>query len=201
MSESAALTEAKPPWARRYGTLAITLHWVIALLIIAMLGMGWRMTDEALPQMARFQLYQTHKSVGLLILVLTLLRVAMRVLTPAPPLPPHIVGWQRLAAHLGHVGLYGIMLGLPLTGWAMVSASPWGLPTIVFNAFEWPHIPWLAALENKEPVEAAFKQSHELLVWGALALMAIHIGAALKHKFVDDDYIWHRMVPPFMPRR
>lgn len=201
MSDSHAATpQAKPPWARGYGVVAVSLHWIIALLIFAMLAMGWRMTDETVPQMVRFQLYQLHKSVGLTILVLTVLRVLWRVVHPAPPLPPYFKGWQRMAAHVVHAGLYVIMLGLPLTGWAMVSASPWGLPTIVFNLFEWPHIPWLAAIENKEPVEAAFKNAHEFLVWGAIALMLLHIAGALKHRFIDKEYLLSRMLPPFPPR-
>jgi cytochrome b561 len=198
--DSAATPAAKPPWARGYGVVAVSLHWIIALLIFAMLAMGWRMTDETVPQMVRFQLYQLHKSVGLTILVLTALRVLWRVIHPAPSLPPHIAGWQRGLAHLVHIGLYVIMLGLPLTGWAMVSASPWGLPTIVFNLFEWPHIPFLAALENKEPVEAALKNAHFFLVWGAVFLLALHIAGALKHRFIDKDYWASRMLPPFPPK-
>jgi cytochrome b561 len=197
---TATAPEAKPPWARGYGAVAVTLHWLIALLIFAMLAIGWRMTDEAVPQMVRFELYQLHKSLGLTILALTVIRIAWRLVHPPPPLAPDFIGWRRRAAQLVHAALYGIMLGLPLTGWAMVSASPWGLPTIVFDLFEWPHIPVLASLENKEPVEAAFKEAHEWLVWGAILLLLLHIAGALKHRFLDREYHLARMLPPLPPR-
>jgi cytochrome b561 len=182
----------------RYSAVAIILHWVMALLIIFMISMGLWMHDAIkvqATQMLAFETYQLHKSIGLTLLILTVLRLIWRITHRAPPLPEHMGRWERVAATLSHGGFYLLMLALPLSGWAMVSVSPYGLPTIIFGLFEWPHIAPLEAMANKEAAEALFKDVHELLAFGTIGLLALHIGAALKHHWIDRDDVLARMLP------
>ncbi|MEM1306217.1 MAG: cytochrome b [Pseudomonadota bacterium] len=187
----------------RYTTVAIALHWMIALAIIAMLATGLWMVDaikEPSTQALAFQTYQFHKSLGLAILVLSLLRLGWRLFNKPPPLPGHMSSFQRTASNATHVLFYVLMIGMPLTGWAMVSASPLGLPTIVFGWFEWPHIAFLEAATDKAAVAERFKLAHMYAGYLMLALAALHIAAALKHQFIDKDNLLARMAP-IGPRR
>ncbi len=190
-----------PASRQTYDRVAIALHWAIAAAILILLYVGKWMTEaletHSAPQMVVFQAYQWHKSVGLSVLVLSLFRIYWRVRHSPPPLPEHMPALERWAAHGAHLGFYGLMIGLPLTGWAMVSTSPWGLPTIWFGLFEWPHLPVLSSLEDKKPVEAFFKETHELLGNLAIGLIALHVLAALKHQFINRDQVLGHMIPWF----
>ncbi|MEL7049912.1 MAG: cytochrome b [Pseudomonadota bacterium] len=186
-----------------YSGVAIALHWLIAMAIIGLLASGMWMEDaieEPETQALAFVVYQWHKSFGLTVLVLSLARLAWRFLKPPPALPSTMKPWETRVATVSHTGFYILMIGMPLIGWAMVSASPLGLPTIVFGLFEWPHISWLANLENKKPFEDAFEEAHEVGGWLLAVLLALHVGAALKHHFVDRDGVLARMVPGLRPR-
>jgi polyisoprenoid-binding protein YceI/cytochrome b561 len=125
----------------RYTTVAIALHWLIALAILAMLAIGLTMTHVKLAPVDKFKLYQLHKSIGLTILALALLRLGWRLVHRPPALPAAMPAWERGAAEGTHVLLYGFMIGLPLLGWAMVSASPFNLPTVLYGVLPWPHLP------------------------------------------------------------
>src|SRR3990167_10371353 len=107
----------------RYSAVAMLLHWSIAALIIANLFLGWRM--GFLKGLAQFDMFQLHKSVGITVLVLSIVRLVWRMLNPVPPLPAGMKGWEVAAAHVTHWAFYGLMIGLPLTGWTVVSVSPW----------------------------------------------------------------------------
>lgn len=188
----------------RYGRVAMSLHWLIAAAILALLISGlWMTVAIKVPatQAIAFTTYQWHKSLGLTVLVLSLARLLWRFVSPPPPLPESMGRMTRLAAHGTHTAFYILMIGLPLIGWAMVSASIYGLPTIVFGLFEWPHIPALANLETKAPVEAAFKTTHQAGGYLMIALLILHVAAALKHHFVDRDYVLAAMLPGFLTRR
>jgi cytochrome b561 len=181
-----------------YSTVAIVLHWLTALAILTLLIAGLWMTDAIKqPDTKNFayKVYQWHKALGLTVLVLTVLRLAWRLANPPPPLPSGMTSFERWAAGATHVAFYGLLLGIPLAGWAMVSASPLGFPTIIFGLFEWPHIAPLAAIENKAPVEAALKLTHKYMGLALMGLLALHIAAALKHHFVNRDNVLARMVP------
>ena len=184
----------------RYSLVAIVLHWTIALLIIGMMGAGLWMTGaikEKDTQKLAFDVYQLHKSVGLTILALSVLRLIWRLTHTAPALPGGMQAWERIAAHATHWLFYGLMLGLPISGWLMVSASPWGLPTLFFSGPEVPHLPVLAELDQAGKMlwEGRFKEAHEFMAFGGMALIAMHIGAALKHQFIAKDNIFARMIP------
>ena len=180
---------------KRYGTVAMTLHWLIALGIIGMLILGKYMTDLADNDPARFDLIQLHKSFGITILGLSVLRVVWRLVNRVPPLPAHMPTWERWAANLSHFLLYFLILAIPLTGWAMVSASPLGIPTIWFGTFQIPHLPGLQGFTDQRGVEGTFKGAHELLGNLMIALLLLHVGAALKHHFYDRDDVLVRMLP------
>lgn len=179
----------------RYTRVAITLHWLIAFLILGQIAGGLYMHN--LPNTAenKFALYQLHKSFGITVLLLSLARLGWRLTHAAPPAPNTMPDWQKLGARVSHIGFYVLMIGTPLLGWAMVSASPWGIPTKLFGAIPWPHLPVFSTLENKEPVEEILKEMHEVAAFAIIGLLVLHIAAALKHQFADKDGVLARMLP------
>lgn len=173
--------------AQRWGLGARTLHWLMALLIIGLGLVGLYMTD--LPNSAqKVRIYALHKSVGLTVLALLLLRLAWRLADRRPDeLPmPH---WQALAARAVHVLLYLLMLVLPLSGWLYNSASGYALQW--FGLFNLPSLSGGADAALKATAHAVHEYGFYVLV---LALLA-HAGAALKHHFVDRDDTLIRMLP------
>jgi cytochrome b561/polyisoprenoid-binding protein YceI len=179
----------------RYNRVAMILHWLIALAIVGMIFVGWQLED--LPDGQRFALTQVHKSIGITILLLTLVRLSWRLMNPVPALPDGMKPWEIMAAKATHVGFYGLLILMPLSGWAMSSASPYGLPTILYGALPWPHLPGLSdlALEDKKEVAKRIGSVHSALAWVMIGLLVLHVGAALKHQFVNKDTVLRRMVP------
>ena len=177
-----------------YGRVAIAFHWTMAVLIIAMLAFGLYMTTLPQTDPATFQLFQLHKSIGFVVLALAVLRLVWRLVNPSPKLPDGMHPLEKLAAHLGHIGLYVLIIAMPITGWFMVSASPWGIPTVLFNVQPVPHLPVPEALGTKEQAEAFFKMLHEYGAYLLIALVVVHIAAALKHHFIARDNTLKRMV-------
>ncbi|MGK2284763.1 cytochrome b [Pedomonas sp. V897] len=182
----------------RYSTVAIVLHWLIALAMIALLVMGFWMGDaikKPETQALAFEVFQIHKSLGLTVLVLTLVRLAWRLGHRPPPLPYSMPGWQKTAAHATAWAFYALLLIMPLSGWVIVSTSPFGLPTMWFGLFEWPHLTPLAEAANRIQINGAAEEVHELLALGAVGLLALHVAGALKHHFIDRDDVLTRMIP------
>lgn len=177
-----------------YGRVAIAFHWSMAAMIVFMLALGIYMHELPPSDPATFPLYQLHKSVGFVVLALALLRLLWRLVNPAPKLPDTMKSWERLAAHAGHLGLYVLMFALPMSGWLMVSASPWGIPTVLFNVLPVPHLPVPEALGSKQEAEAVLKTAHALGAYVLIGLLVAHIGAALKHHFIARDDTLRRMV-------
>jgi cytochrome b561 len=183
----------------RYDPIAVTLHWIIAIAIICMIILGYTMTGDGVKGTPKqYELYQLHKSIGITILLLSLFRLFWRIKNPPPPLPSSLKRWEGLAANTVHWGLYALMIGIPLSGWAMVSASPLGLPTKLFGTVPWPHLPILPDLPNRGDYASVFREGHELLVLGTIGLLVLHIGAALQHHFLFRNQIVFRMAPKFM---
>ena len=183
--------------SRRYTAVAIVLHWAIGLAILFQLAMGLYMVQyaDSLDPGVLFAAYQLHKSIGLTILMLVLVRIAWRLFHSPPPLPADLPRLEKRAAHGTHLVLYAGMLAMPLTGWAMVSASVYNIPTVLFGLMPWPHLPVLATLHDKAPVEDAFKAIHAYIGFGLIAFVGLHASAALRHQiFKHDDVLW-RMLP------
>jgi cytochrome b561 len=180
-----------------YSRAAITLHWLIALLLIGnFVGgvfMGDLLAPSATPEQKQlgFKIIQFHKSMGLTILLLSLLRLATRLVSGTPPLPGHMTGFERLLARATHWGFYAVMILVPLTGWIMVSASPLGFPTLYFGLFEWPHLP----IETSKATSGAASEAHEIIAFAGAGLFVLHVAAALKHHYLDRDDVLARMMP------
>lgn len=176
----------------RYDALAVTLHWTMALGIFVLIGLGLAMKHAGLPKARVIQLFQLHKSIGVVILLLAVARLAWRFVRPAPPLPDALPALERQAAHVGHAALYVFMLALPLTGWAVVSTAPLNIPTVLFGLAPWPHIWFLAELPNKAPAFAVAQALHKYGAYALIAVVAVHVGAALRHA-VKGDVPFSRM--------
>lgn len=179
----------------RYTGVAISLHWLIAALIAGQILGGWTMTDEATPRAQAFQMFQLHKSFGFTILALSLVRLGWRFANPPPGLPPGMKGWEIAAARLTHVGFYVLMIGIPFSGWVLMSTAPYSVTTMWFGLFEVPKLPVLPDLEGKRAINEAAESAHSALVWATIVLLGLHVGAALKHHFVNKDGVLVRMLP------
>lgn len=180
---------------RRYGLVAVSFHWLIALLFVGMVALGFTMTALTLTHPLKFPAYQLHKSLGVTIFGLMWLRLGWRLAGGAPALPAMLKPWERAAARLTHWGLYAILLAMPLTGWVVVSASPLGIPTVLYGLVRLPHLGFVAARPDKEAIEAVAATVHAVLAWSALALLALHVAAALRHHVVLKDDVLRRMLP------
>ena len=174
----------------RYSKVAMGLHWLIALMIIGLIIFGLLMTNPNTPN--RFALYQLHKSFGILVLLFSILRLVWRLTHKPPPLPSDMKPWEIMAAKFTHIGFYLIMIGMPLLGWAMVSASPIPIPTRIFDIVPWPNMP---GITRSETLADFFTMLHSNIGKFTIALIALHIGAALKHQFVKKDELLRRMFP------
>ncbi len=179
----------------RYTTVAIGFHWVIATLILLNLVLGFRMAF--LKGLAQFNIFQLHKSVGITILLLSLGRLGWRLANPPPPEPDGLKPWEVLAAQVVHWSFYGIMIGMPLTGWLIVSTSPYNLPTLLYHLVPWPHLPLVhdLPLGPKTSVNHFSSNTHVVLAWSTLGLLALHVGAVIKHQMLDGHPVLGRMAP------
>jgi cytochrome b561/polyisoprenoid-binding protein YceI len=181
-----------------YSGTAKLLHWLIAAFVVALLGVGLAMTRIGDLQL-KYELYQLHKSMGVTVLGLMILRVAWRLAAKPPAPPPHMPAWERGAALSTHALLYLLLLAMPLTGWATVSAAlpPFNFPTLLYTRIPWPHIPFIEqlTLDEKKTVEPLLKNVHAALGWTLLVLAGLHIAAALRHGFILKDGIMLRMLP------
>ncbi len=180
---------------QRYGDIAVIFHWLIALFIIGLLIVGKFMTSLEENDPLRFVLTQTHKSFGITVLVLSVLRVLWRLSHKPPPEPASLPTWQKKAAGGAHLMLYALMFILPITGWVMVSASPLNIDTVLFGVVTLPHIPGLMDLANSENIASSFHHYHEYAGTALIVILLLHIGAALKHHYFDKDTILSRMLP------
>lgn len=168
----------------RYSTGAIVLHWLLALAMAFQVAVGFAMPHSGPYSFAPMQL---HKSVGIAILLLTLVRLAWRIFRR----PPAAVetGWTALAAKIVHWAFYAVLVLGPVTGWIIVSTASLHVPTVLFGVLPWPHLPVPAALN--EPME----EVHEALAWIAIGLFVLHVAGALRHQFLLRDPVIARIAP------
>lgn len=176
-----------------WGSVSIALHWLTALLVVGMIASGLVMTKVLEPfSSLQFTAYQWHKSFGALVFVVAAGRLAWRLgAGRTPPLPAGLKPWERMAAHVTHYGLYGLLFAMPLLGWLLVSTAPIRIPTMLFTVIPLPHL-----TAGPDPfVYAIASWSH----WaGGIAfalLILMHAGAAMKHHFVLRDAVLIRMLP------
>lgn len=167
----------------RYPAAARVLHWAMAALLLSMLALGAAMVDRWEPWATTA--LAAHKAFGLLALLLVLARLANRLRFRAPPVPDDVPTAQRAVAGAVHLALYGLMLALPLSGWAMQGAA--GLPVQVFGIV-------LPALTGPDLARyGLLRELHGWLAWSLLALVLLHAGAALHHAWVRRDGLLARM--------
>ena len=175
----------------RYGLVAQLFHWAIVVLIVAQFVLAKK--ADALPLgAAKLATLAQHKSVGITILGLAILRLTWRLLGSTPSLPDSTPAWQRRAAHFSHFLLYGLLLVIPVLGWLMSSAR--NFPVSWFGLVTLP--------DFIEPNRAAYEFLHDAHEFAAMLLAALallHVAAALKHHFIDRDDVLRRMLP--LPRR
>lgn len=171
----------------RYSGVAIALHWLMALLILGLIGVGVWMSDLK-PSPRTIQIYTWHKWIGLTVLLLALARVLWRVYRRPPPPSADLPRWQALAASGTHGALYLLMFAMPLTGWLQNSAA--GFPLTWFGWFKVP-----ALIERNRDAFQWWQDAHETLAWLLMALIALHVAAAIKHHLIDRDEVLRRMLP------
>ena len=171
----------------RYTATAKTLHWAMAILIFGLLALGFYMHDLPLSP-EKLKLYSWHKWAGVCAFLLVLVRLAWRAAHRPPPLPATMPAHLQFAAHAGHFLLYALMLAIPLSGWLMSSAK--GFQTVWFGVLPIPD------LVGKDKELGDLLQSVHMVLNLVFAIaIAGHIGAALKHHFIDRDDILTRMLP------
>lgn len=183
------------PGRTRYTSVAIALHWVIALGIVAMLAIGLAMTHVKLTPFTQFKLYQLHKSIGITILLAAALRLLWRVTHRPPALPDGMPGWEKGAAEGTHLLFYILMIGMPLVGWALVSAAPLNIPTVLYGVIPWPHIPIFAQWHIKAQAAPVLARIHTYGGYALIGFLLLHAGAALRHHLVLRDDVLRRMIP------
>lgn len=168
----------------RYNAVARALHWAIAILLIGNLAGG--LLHEPLQDVIRIM--PVHKAVGITVLALSVLRLLWRLVSRTPPLPADLPKWEVGAAHAAHTVLYVLMIGLPLSGWIFSSTSKY--PITWFGLFDVPKF----ALTKQDPLYAIMHEGHEIMGYVAIALIVLHVGAALRHHFVLKDGVLRRML-------
>ena len=170
-----------------YTRTAITLHWVMALLIFTTFPLGVYMHDLPISP-DKLRLYSYHKWIGVTLFLLVLLRILWRATHRPPPLLDSMPRWEKIAAQSAHSLLYALMIIIPLSGWLMSSAK--GVQTVWFGVLPLPDL----VAKNKE-LGDLLQGVHVGLNFLLLGLIVAHAGAALKHHFIERDEILARMIP------
>ena len=180
-----------PSSALRYGKVAMVLHWLLALYLFGIFGVGVYMADLPFsPQ--RLQLYSWHKWAGVIFLVLSVGRLLWRLTHRPPALPDRVQrampGWQMAAYQATHGLMYLLFLAVPLVGWSYSSAA--GFPVVLFGVLPLPDF-----VPADKALAELIKPWHERTAFLLMALVVLHIAAAVKHQLVDKDGLLQRMLP------
>ena len=185
------MTSADPTDSRRYTDVARVLHWAIAALIVCqfVLANAFESAEEAGQRLGQLALLANHKSVGMTVLMLAVLRLGWRLTHRPPALPASMAGWQVLASKATHVAIYGLIFLIPLTGWLQSSAKAYSVSW--FNLFAFPDL-----VGKSERIEGLTHELHEIGAKLLVALVIVHVLAALKHHFLDKDGVLKAMATP-----
>ena len=175
--------------AARYTRGAIILHWLIALLIIGNFIGAW--IAEDLPRDERMVIMGYHKATGIVILLLTLVRIGWRLANRPPALVDTLKTWEAALARVTHLLFYVLMLAVPLAGLGLHSAFAKGAPVSLFGLLDFPALP----VGSDKPTIGLFHELHEVTATAMLVLLGLHVAAALKHQFLDRDGTMRRMSP------
>lgn len=174
---------------QKYPLSSRILHWLMALLILGMLGIGIYMTDF-LPKDSpnHLKIYELHKSFGVMVLILVFIRIFNRLITKVPPLPETISKIEKILAHLGHFALYALMILIPLSGYLM--SNSFGFPVHFFGI----EMPFL--VEKNFEHGKIFAEAHEILAYTLIAVIVLHIAAVVKHRYFDkpENDVLKRMI-------
>jgi cytochrome b561 len=168
--------------ALHYTRTAVVLHWLIAALLLGQIAFGWFLESVPRGSPMRGFYVNLHKSTGLTLALLILVRIAWRLLNSPPPLPSFVPSWERFGAKWSHVALYVCMLGMPLSGYIASNFSKYGVK--FFNAVMLP--PW--GVEDPR-VYAIFNTTHVVLSYLFVTLIVVHILAALRHAIRGDGVV------------
>lgn len=172
-----------------YSAAAKLFHWITALAVLTTIPVALAMVRVGQGPLQN-QLYDLHRSLGVLVLVLMAARLLWRIYRPAPPLVPGLPDWQVAAASISHWTLYAVLLAMPVLGWAGTSA--FGAPIMVFDLFEWP-----AMLDKDEQLANVLLGLHRWLGFALVGLLGLHVAAALHHHFIRGDETLRRMLPGY----
>lgn len=170
-----------------YTAPAKALHWLMALLLGGLLGLGFYMADLPLSP-EKIQLFSWHKWAGVTLFALVWLRLFWRLMRRPPAYPDSMTPLQKAAAHGGHFALYALMLAIPVSGWLMSSAK--GVQTVWFGVLPLPDL-----LSRDKALGHQLEALHSALAVGLMVLVGVHIAAALYHYRVLKDDILQRMLP------
>ena len=171
----------------RYRPVAKLLHWLTALLVLGMLGVGLWMVGLPI-SLTKLYVYAWHKCIGLTVLVLTVLRLLWRTYSPPPPLPGTVTAWERRLAPWGHAALLVLLLAMPISGWLMSSAG--GVSVRWFGVIDLPD------LVPRDPLTFEMLRTlHHWLAWTLMAVLALHVAAVVHHDLFRRDGIFRRMSP------
>lgn len=169
----------------KYTFTAKTLHWGMALGLTGTFALGFYMADLPLSP-AKLQFYSWHKWAGVTLLAIVVLRLVWRMLHTPPALPTTMPSWQHKASDFSHIALYVLMLTVPISGWLMSSAE--GFPVVWFGVVPLPDL-----VPKDKALAESLKLAHKILNYSMLALVCLHIAAALKHQLIDKDGVLGRM--------
>lgn len=173
-----------------YHISIILLHWIMAIAIFLMLISGVVIEYIDINKSLKFELYQYHKSLGILLLIALFIRIFCRIFTIIPALPSKFSNLERKITKFGHYLLYFLIFMMVFSGWMIVSTSSYGIPTIVFGLFEWPHIPNLVGERKLHKLAELIHFIAAIIIF--LAIVG-HIIAVIKHKIIDQENLLNRI--------
>jgi cytochrome b561 len=182
--------------SQRYSLPAIVIHWIVAALVLTNIALA--LSVDSLPESWQRPDIDLHKSFGITVLGLAVLRLLWRLSHKPPPLPPY-APWERLAAHAAHWTLYALIFLMPISGWLHDSAFKDAAkhPLVLYGVIPWFRI---GLVQNQDPatkeyLHGLFGQIHTSLAYVIYAMVAVHVAGALKHQFLDKQPELQRMLP------